>query len=132
MNKYLSLQGNVGLGMAIAYFTSKEIPISIPLNDTQKYDLVVDLNNKLQRVDVKTSTNLQPSGSYSVQLRNTGGSSGKSKIRLFDNTKIDYLFILTGNGKMYLIPSKDIEAINSISVGNKYSEYEVKINNMEG
>ena len=37
---YQALQGNVGLGKAIEYFTSHSIPVCIPLNDTQKYDLV--------------------------------------------------------------------------------------------
>jgi hypothetical protein len=122
---YLSLQGNVGLGKAIEYFTSKAIPVSIPLNDTQKYDLIVDIDNKLYRISVKTSTQVNEHGSYVVQLRNCGGSSGKSKVRLFDNTSCDYIFVLTSNNKTYLIPSNIIAAINSIVIGKKYIEYEV-------
>ena len=64
--------------------------------------------------------------SYTVLLKNCGGSSGKSKIRLFDNKSCDYVFILTGDDKMYLIPSNEISARNSIAVGNKYTEFEVK------
>ena len=64
--------------------------------------------------------------SYSVLLKNCGGSSGKSRIRLFDNKSCDYVFILTGDDKMYLIPSDKILARNSIAVGNKYAEFEVK------
>ena len=41
-SNYKSHQGNFGLGAAIAYYTSQCIPISIPLNDTQGYDLVID------------------------------------------------------------------------------------------
>lgn len=122
---YLSLQGNVGLGKAIEYFTSKSIPVSIPLNDTQKYDLVVDMDNVLYRVSVKTSRQLNKNGTYQVELKNSGGASKKKTIRKFSNTSCDYLFILTGNDKMYLIPSSQIDAKNSIAVGNKYAEYEV-------
>jgi hypothetical protein len=50
---YLSLQGNIGLGRAIEYFTSKCIAISLPLNDTQSYDLIADFNGGLQRIQVK-------------------------------------------------------------------------------
>ena len=32
-------KGNSGLGMAIAYFTTSGYIVSIPLNDTQDYDL---------------------------------------------------------------------------------------------
>ena len=43
-NVYLSLQGNMGLSKAIDYFTSHQIPIALPMNDTQKYDLIADFN----------------------------------------------------------------------------------------
>ena len=124
---YLSLQGNMGLGKAIEYFTSHQIPVSLPLNDTQPYDLIADFNGKLQRVQVKTSRSTQTEGkSYSISLRNCGGNrTGSVRQVLFDNTTCDYLFIYTGANKMYLIPSKIIEAKNSIVVGIKYSEFEV-------
>lgn len=126
-NVYLSLQGNMGLSKAIDYFTSHQIPIALPMNDTQKYDLIADFNGDLQRISVKTSRQLTENGTYNVGLRNTGGSSGNTKVRPFDNSSCDYLFILTGADKLYLIPSNIITAINSITVGKKYTEYEVHI-----
>lgn len=128
---YKALQGNLGLGKAIEYFTSIGISVALPLNDTQKYDLIIDFNNKLQRVSVKTSTFSENNGkSYVVQLKNTGGSSGKSKIRPFDNTSCDYIFIYTADENLYFIPSNKVDAINSISVGIKWTEYKVRINTL--
>ena len=49
-------KGNTGLGIAIAYYTSNGYIVSIPLNDTQDYDLVVEKNNKLHRVQVKATS----------------------------------------------------------------------------
>ena len=54
MALYNALQGNLGLGKAIEYFTSQSIPVAIPLNDTQKYDIIADFNGSLQRISVKT------------------------------------------------------------------------------
>ena len=124
---YLSMQGNLGLGKAIEYFTSHSIPIAIPLNDTQKYDLIADFNGKLQRISVKTSRATKNGISFEVQLRNTGGSSGKNKIRLFEKDSCDYIFVYTINEEYYLIPSDIIEAQNSIHVGPKYYNYLVDI-----
>lgn len=121
------MQGNLGLGKAIEYFTSHSIPVAIPLNDTQKYDLIADFNGKLQRISVKTSRATENGKSFSVQLRNTGGSSSNNKIRPFDNESCDYLFIYTINEEYYLIPSKEVTAINSINVGPKYYDYLVEI-----
>lgn len=124
---YQSLQGNLGLGKAIEYFISQGYVVSIPLNDTQKYDLIVDMDGKVNRVSVKTSRQKTSETSYSVQLRNTGGASGNLRQRDFDNTTCDYLFIYTADESLYLIPAKDITAINSIAVGNKYKEYQVHV-----
>ena len=124
------MQGNLGLGKAIEYFTSHSIPVAIPLNDTQKYDLIADFNGKLQRISVKTSRATENGKSFSVQLRNTGGSSGNNKIRLFNNTDCDYVFIYTADEDLYLIPSKEITATNTICVGNKYKEYKVYIKSL--
>lgn len=122
---YQALQGNVGLGKAIEYFTSHSIPVCIPLNDTQKYDLVVDMDGKLQRVSVKTSRHRRVNNSYEVKLQNCGGASGKSIVRPFNNTSCDLVFVFTGDNKMYLIPAKDILSTNTITIGNKYTECEV-------
>ena len=69
---YLSLQGNIGLGKAIEYFTSNQMTVSVPLNDTQKYDLAVEIDGKLSRVQVKTSRNRTASGAYQILLRHCG------------------------------------------------------------
>jgi hypothetical protein len=122
---YQSIQGNIGLDKAIEYFTSHSIPVCLPLNDTQKYDLVADIDGKLSRVSVKTSRFKQHQSSYYVLLKNCGGSSGKGKIRLFDNKSCEYVFVLTGDDKIYLIPSSEIKSTNAISIGVKYTEFEV-------
>lgn len=109
-NEYKSMQGNVGLGRAIAYFTTIGCPILLPLNDTQKYDLAVDIDGILSRVQVKTCACVKASGNYEVALKNSGGSSGVSKTRHFDNTSCDLLFVLLSDETMLLIPSREIDS----------------------
>ena len=42
-------KGNTSLGMAIGYYSSNGYTVSIPLNDTQDYDLIVDKENVLKK-----------------------------------------------------------------------------------
>lgn len=121
---YKSKQGNIGLGQAIAYYTLNGIPVMIPLNDTQKYDLVIDINNNLHRVSVKT-TQYKENDNFVVQLKNSGGGSKGSVIRKFDNTTCDMIFVYTKDGDMYEIPSIDITATSSITLCKKYDKYKV-------
>lgn len=52
------------MGRAIAYYTSKGIPVLLPLNDTQKYDIVVEKDDKLQKVSIKTTQSLNKTNTY--------------------------------------------------------------------
>ena len=127
---YKSLQGNLGLGMAIAYYTSNCFRVLLPLNDTQKYDLAFDDGKKLNKVSVKTSKRKNKNNKFfEVQLKNTGGASGKSKIRNFDNKSCDFVFIYIIDGTMYQIPSEAINSHTSLVLTEEYAKYIVNIKN---
>ena len=127
-SNYKSHQGNVGLGRAIAYYTANCIPVLLPLNDTQKYDLAVEKDGKLQKVSVKTTQGLNKSKTrYVVQLKNCGGSSGKSAIRKFDNKSCDILFIVTIGGTMYEIPSNLVNVSGELTLTEEWDKYIVTL-----
>ena len=71
-------KGNSGLGMAIAYFTTNGYTVSIPLNDTQNYDLVIEKNNKLETVQIKATGCKTKYGIYQVALKSCGGTNRKN------------------------------------------------------
>ena len=117
-------KGNLGIGKSISYFTEREYVISIPLNDTQKYDLVVEIDGELKKIQVKTTTT-KKGENYQVDLRTTGGNRSRHKNEKFDNSKIDYLFIYTENGTWF-IPSEEIKTERSINLGKKFIEFKIE------
>ena len=102
--------GNSGLGIAIAiaiaiaYFSTNGYTVSIPLNDTQDYDLIIDKDNRLQRVQVKTTGCKTKYGNYQVALKSCGGTKGSTYKTVID-TNVDLLFIVT---RFYIIRCKTI------------------------
>lgn len=116
-------QGDVGLGNAISYFTSKGLTVCVPLTDSQDYDLVVDIDG-LQRIQVKTTTQKSRYGIYKVDLRVKGGNKSRNYNKSFDFTQVDFVFILTAEGIRYLIPSH-VCGINSISLGQDKEQYKL-------
>lgn len=118
-------QGNAGLGIAIGQFSSNGYTVLIPLTDSQEYDIVVDIGGKLTKIQVKTTLN-KSKYSFIVELRTKGGNkSGTGKTKLIDARNIDYLFIVDLDGNKYLIPSKTINGMSSISLGKKYEQYKL-------
>ena len=73
-------KGNTSLGIAIAYYTCKGYTVSIPLNDTQDYDLIVDKDNVLKKIQVKSTDCKTKYGNYQVALKSCGGTKGKTLI----------------------------------------------------
>ena len=61
-------QGDIGLGQAIGYFTSLGFTVSVPLTDSQEYDLIVDNGFSLNRVQVKRCT-YKRKGNYVLNSR---------------------------------------------------------------
>ena len=121
-------QGNIGLGTAIQYFTQNLYSVSLPLNDSQDYDLIVeDRDGTLKKVQVKTSTQKSKYETYAINLRVLGGNSKQNYIHKKANEVIyDWLFILCENGDRYLIPKETIKDIKStITVGKEYLEYKI-------
>jgi hypothetical protein len=117
-------QGTVGMGAAIAYFTFIGYIVSIPLNDSQKYDLVVDDGKKLNRVQVKTSR-FRKFKAFYVQVQQSGGSRKAATRTKFNNKSSDLLFVWCVDGSIYLIPSKHVTATNGFTLGPKYAKYKL-------
>lgn len=118
-------KGNTSLGIAIAYYASNGYTVSIPLNDTQDYDLIADKNNLIKRVQVKSTGCKTKYGNYQVALKSCGGTKGNTYKTVIE-TNIDELFILTEDLGMYILPAEEIHNKSSINICDKYEKYKVK------
>jgi hypothetical protein len=123
-------QGDVGLVLAIAWFETHDYSVSIPLTDSQDYDLVADMDGCLKKVQVRTSYHQKLNNSdYTVNLRVMGGNrSGKDSRKDFIDTNMDYLFVILDNGAKYLIPREAVNNRKAITFyeASPYQKYRVE------
>ena len=96
-------KGRAGMAMAIAYFGANGYTVSIPLNDTQWYDLIVEKNGEFKTVQCKATGSID----NTISLKSTGGTKGSAYDNVL-NHPVDYLFCLDGNMNMYVIPVADM------------------------
>ena len=96
--------GRIGLSMAINYFTLNGYTVSLPLNDTQWYDMVVEKDGVFQTVQCKATMTEKDE----ISLRSCGGTNGGVYDRVQDHSELDYLFCVNKDYICWLIPVKDI------------------------
>lgn len=117
-------RGNSGLALAIAYYGTKGYTVSIPLNDTQDYDLIVDNGVKLQTVQVKATQHKNNYGNYKVSVKSCGGTKGNIYKHVID-TNVDILFVVCEDMSMYEIPKINIHHNSAITLGTDFTSYKV-------
>ena len=119
-------QGNLGVADAITKLTQKGYPVLIPFGEAKDYDLAFD-DGSLRKVQVRTTTtkNRNRLRDFTVHLRVMGGNRSFHTAKLFDNQKIDYLFVLTGENESYLIPSSEIKAKTYLTLNESMNKYRI-------
>ena len=117
-------KGNTGLGIAIAYYSANGYTVSIPLNDTQDYDLIVDKDNILKKIQVKATSCKTKYNRYQVALKSCGGTKGETYKTVVD-TNIDEVFIVTESLGLFKIPIEVIKNKATLNLCEKYEKYKI-------
>lgn len=117
-------KGNTGLGIAIAYYSANGYTVSIPLNDTQDYDFIVDKDNILKKIQVKATSCKTKYNKYQVALKICGGTKGGTYKTVVD-TNIDEVFIVTDSLELFRIPIEVIKNKATLNLCEKYEKYKI-------
>jgi hypothetical protein len=126
------VQGDIGELSAMEWLGSHGATIWVPFNHSPHVDLMAEWDDRLIRVQVKTSTfrGSVKAGEerWRISIATNGGNrSWTGLAKKFDPTRVDYLFVLVRDGRRWLIPAPFVEAARSIVLGgSKYSEFEVE------
>lgn len=121
-------KGMAGLSIAIAYFGSNGYVVSIPLNDTQDYDLVVEKDNKFYKVQCRSSGSLNSNGLYySLHLRSVGGANGGTCYGTLKDSNADLCFAVTEDMRYYLFPVSIITQGSRVVLNESFDKYLVTI-----
>jgi hypothetical protein len=118
-------KADCALGQAIAFFTSRGYTVSIPLADNKSYDLVVEDEQGLQKVQVKGTSQKSTTGYFQVGLRTCFVSGKVAKAVKHDSLSFDYLFVVTDEGGFYLFPVDEIDTENTLTLSARHDKYKV-------
>ena len=86
----------------LTYLHGLGYDVSVPWGDNARYDLVLDVNHKLYKIQVKTA-HQKDEGVYVIQTRSTYVNSQGNRTAEYTSDDVDY-FATFINDKCYLIP----------------------------
>ena len=104
--------GRIGLSMAINYFTLQGYTVSLPMNDTQWYDIVIEKDGKFETVQCKATQTKD----NRIDFRSTGGTKGEVYDNLLNHSELDYLFCFNKDLDLWLRPIKEITTTRQITL----------------
>ena len=132
------LKGNVTELQCILAFTELGYQVSVPFGEDSRYDLIVDINNKLYKIQCKTCSEFtdtygEIAGITFKTCRQTGSNARTSIRTKYTKDEIDY-FATFYQGKCYLVPVEEcsvekrlriIPPKNGTKIQNDMKEYEL-------
>jgi hypothetical protein len=120
-------QGDIGEGIAAAWLMQQGLGVWIPFGHSPDCDLLAQRDDKLFRIQVKTSTCWQRERWLVATCTRGGNQSWNGVIKRLEETRFDYLFVVVGDWRCWFIPAAEVDGRSGISLGGpKYSEFEVE------
>lgn len=114
------------------WLASKNAVVWVPFTHSPHVDLMAEWDEGPVRVQVKTST-LRGSTKtgderWNISIATNGGNRSWSGVaKRFDSARVDYLFVLVGDGRRWFIPAHLVEGSRGLVLGGaKYSEFEIE------
>lgn len=90
-------KGDIAVAQAIATFTKLGYDVAVPLTESAAYDIVVDADEYLFRVQVRFSSTDE------IELRRIHSNSKGYVIKKTKKNAYDWLYVLKKDGREYLI-----------------------------
>jgi hypothetical protein len=119
-------KGDRAVGQAICYFLSQGYEVCLPIGDKRHYDLIIEKEGVIQRVQVKYAYFSEKKGRCVAALRITGGNQSYNYAKKYTKDAFDILFVYTEKAQKYVIPWQLITFRNELAIENiKYLKYKV-------
>jgi hypothetical protein len=119
-------KGDLAVSYAIHYFMTNGYEVSLPIGDKRDYDMIVEIEGSLSRVQVKYAGLYPGMKSCKVALRTTGGNQSFHTSKKYTDDAFDLLFVYTAKNEKYLLPWDEITARNELTIEHsKYTTYKI-------
>lgn len=87
------------------------------------FDFLVDIDGKLHKIQLKTSTAPAPSGNYTFQLRRSRSNTSGHTFHYYTNDECDYFMLIDIKRNVWMIPFTELNGKGQVIPERDYSKY---------
>ena len=106
--------GNIGESVALCEFTKRRIPVFIPFGQNTPVDLLIYVNDKFLKIQVKTTQKIQD-GHMQFELCRTNGFTFEKYPYTDKDTDYFFLYCIE-NDSSYLIDIDEVKNIQTVTL----------------
>ena len=115
MSSITKEKGDISEARALFEFQKLGIPVSIPWGDNLRYDMIIEVNNHLYKVQIKTSNEIV-NGAIKCYTRSSKNHTTNKVYDTYENDVDYFVFYNYEMDKLALIPIKDIGKQKTIAL----------------
>ena len=97
-------KGDIGEAKCLAKMIELGIPVSLPFGDNQRYDMIIDVNGQLKRIQVKYSSFSENQGSIIFKISSSTNHTTNKHCDTYENNVDGFLLYNSLNDEIYYLP----------------------------
>lgn len=102
------IKGNIGEAKCLAKMVELGIPVAIPFGDNERYDLIIEVNGQLKKIQVKYSTTQDSPGSVVFKTASSQNHTTNKNYSTYTNDVDGFLFYNGLNDEIYYLPIEKV------------------------
>lgn len=109
-------KGNIGEAKCLAKMIELGVPVSLPFGDNERYDMIIEKDNQLLKVQVKYSTQSESEGSILFKCASSTNHTTNKHYSTYENDIDAFLFYNGLTNEVYFIPIEVIGTRKTITL----------------
>ena len=118
-------QGSIGEARAIYEYTRLGYVVCKPFKDCD-YDLIIEKDGLMQRVQIKTTTQMPKEKYFVCNLRVLGGNQSYNTAKNRNPNSYEVLFVLAQNNDCWSIPTNTFNAVTALTLDRRFDVCKIK------
>ena len=97
-------KGNVGEAKCLAKMIELGVPVSLPFGDNERYDMIIEHNGRLEKIQVKYSSVQESEGSTCFKLCSSTNHTTNKHYSTYENDIDAFLLYNALTDEVYYLP----------------------------